>query len=190
MMIPMLLLLVQESATPIGGDLRPGMELVYESNGKAQPPWLVDSAVAGLPLDQYRGCARILLRRRPSPAPAEESRHCVSGDTLFAWNARDSLWRPQRPVGPGMRMSFPRAGGDTVRYETTEPMEEVVSGRRIRVIETTVTTVDSLGRPKRRLRERYAPALATATGGRFEVPDAAAPGGWRIEQAFELSVIR
>ena len=87
-------------------------------------------------------------------------------------------------------MSFPRAGGDTVRYETMEPLEEVISGRRIRVLETTVTTLDSLGRPKRRLRERYAPALVPATGGRFEVPDAAAPGGWRIEQAFELSVIR
>ena len=186
----MLLLLVQEHVVPLGGDLRPGMELVYASNGRPQPPWFIDSAVTGLMLDQRSGCARILLRRRPAPSPAEETRHCTSGDTLFAWSGRDSVWRPQRPIGPGMRMSFPRPGGDTVRYETTEPGEEVISGRRIRVLGTTVTTVDSLGRPKRRLRERYAPGLATATGGRFEVPDASAPGGWRTEQEFELSIIR
>ena len=189
-MIPILLLLVQESATPIGGDLRAGMELVYASNGRPQPPWSIDSALTGLVLDEYRGCARILLRRRPSPAPAEETRHCISGDTLFAWNAPDSAWRPQRPIRPGMSMSFSRTGGDTVRYETVQAGEEIISGRRIRVVETRITTVDSLGRPRRRLRERYAPGLATATGGRFEVPDASAPGGWRIEQEFELSVIR
>ena len=87
-------------------------------------------------------------------------------------------------------MSFARPGGDTARYHTSQAGEEVVSGRRLRVIQTEVLTVDSLGRPKRRLRERYAPGLATATGGRFEVPDPSAPGGWRTEQEFELSVIR
>lgn len=188
-MIPILLLLVQENVVPIGGDLRSGTELVYASNGRPQPPWSIDSALTGLVLDGRTGCARI-LRRRPSPAPAEESRHCISGDTLFGWSARDSLWRPQRPVGLDMRMSFPRPGGDTVRYHTSQAGEEVISGRRIRVIQTDVITVDSLGRPKRRLRERYAPGLATATGGRFEVPDASAPGGWRTEQEFELKIIR
>ena len=189
-MIAILLLLVQESVVSLGGDLRSGMELVYASNGRPQPPWSIDSALTGLVLDGRSGCARILLRRRPSPAPAEETRHCTSGDTLFAWNPRDSVWRPQRPIGSGMILSFLRAGGDTVRYETIRMGEEVISGRRIRVVETTVTTVDSLGRPKRRLRERYAPSLATATGGVFEVPDPSSPGGWRTEQEFELSVIR
>ena len=189
-MIAILLLLIQESVVPLGGELRSGIDLVDATNGRPQPPSMVDSALTGLMLDGRTGCARILLRRRPAPAQAEESRHCISGDTLFAWSARDSLWRPQRPVGPDMRMSFPRTGGDTVRYHTSQAGEEVISGRRLRVIQTEVFTVDSLGRPKRRLRERYAPGLATATGGRFEVPDASAPGGWRTEQEFELSVIR
>jgi len=80
--------------------------------------------------------------------------------------------------------------GDTVHYATGDVAEETVSDRRLAVVHTTVTTVDSVGRPRRRLRERYAPSLATATGGRFEVPDAAAPGGWRVEQEFELRAIR
>ena len=189
-MIPILLLLVQESVVPLGGDLRSGMELVYASNGRPQPPWFIESAQTGLMLEGRTGCARILLRRRLAPAQAEESRLCISGDTLFTWSARDSLWRPQRPVRPDMQMSFARPGGDTARYHTSQAGEEVVSGRRLRVIQTEVLTVDSLGRPKRRLRERYAPGLATATGGRFEVPDPSAPGGWRTEQEFELSVIR
>ena len=77
-----------------------------------------------------------------------------------------------------------------MRYETGAVAEEVIGGLRIAVVATTVTTIDSSGRPKRRLRERYAIGLATATGGVFEVPDATAPDGWRAEQAFELRAIR
>ncbi|MGH2609056.1 MAG: hypothetical protein ACRDHF_08190, partial [Tepidiformaceae bacterium] len=123
-------------------------------------------------------------------AEPDESRLCVERDTLFAWNARRGAWLPQRPVGPRMAITTVSAAGDTVHFATEDVAEETVAGRRLVVVHTTVTTVDSLGRAKRRLRERYAPTLATATGGRFEVPDPAAPQGWRVEQEFELRAIR
>ncbi|MGH7561503.1 MAG: hypothetical protein ACRENB_10830 [Gemmatimonadales bacterium] len=85
---------------------------------------------------------------------------------------------------------FPQSSGDTVHFSTGAVSEETISGRRIVVVATTVLTVDSLGRPKRRLRERYSPGLLTATGGVFEVPDATAAGGWREERAFELREVR
>jgi hypothetical protein len=53
-----------------------------------------------------------------------------------------------------------------------------------------MTTIGPAGQPKRRLLERYRATLTTATGGRFEVPDANAPAGWRTEQQFELREIR
>jgi hypothetical protein len=84
-----------------------------------------------------------------------------------------------------MTLVLPRANGDTVRYTTEDNSYETISGMRLQVITTTVLTVDSLGQPKRRLRERYAVSLATATGGVFEVPDPNA--GWRAEQTFELT---
>jgi hypothetical protein len=89
-----------------------------------------------------------------------------------------------------MELSLPRPNGDTVRYVTGAVSEEAIGSRRLRVLTTTVTTIDSAGRPKRRLTERYAVTLTTATGGRFEVPDASSPTGWRTERAFELREIR
>ena len=79
-----------------------------------------------------------------------------------------------------------RANGDTVRYATSGYAEELVSGIALRVLPTMIVTVDSLGRPKRRLEERYAIALVTATMGRFEVPDSSASAGWRTERDFAL----
>lgn len=183
--------LVVASQAPAGPgtDLAAGTRLLYSSNGAAQPEWIVDSVYLRLTLLPDASCARVYLRRRPDQ-PAEESRVCVRGDTLLAWNARRATWLPQRPIGPGMTMTFPQANGDTVRYSTEDIGVEEIAGRRIGVVRTVVLTVDSIGRPKRRLRERYAVGLTTATGGIFEVPDSAAAGGWRTQQAFELRELR
>ena len=181
---------LQPVADPIGSGLRPGMQLVYATNGLPQPPWAIDSAASNLAIDALEHCALIVLRRRPAPAAADETKVCTRGDTLFSWVSSASEWRPTRPVAPDMKMVFARDGGDTVTYTTGSFREEVISGVRVSVLETTVLTVDSLGRPKRRLRERYARGLATATGGRFEVPDPAGPDGWRLDLTFELTEIR
>jgi hypothetical protein len=92
-----------------------------------------------------------------------------------------------------MVMEFVRANGSKVRYEVGGTGQERVPGLnvdRVPVVFTMVTTTDSLGRPVRRLRERYAIGLATATGGEFEVLDSTAPEGWRVEQRFKLREIR
>jgi hypothetical protein len=94
-----------------------------------------------------------------------------------------------------------QANGGLVRFETLEPTVENIpleggsSGASavptpIDVIPTTVTTFDSTGQIVRRLRERFSVALATATGGVFEVPDTTQSSGWRTIQRFELVAIR
>jgi hypothetical protein len=189
-MLLLLLAVQQGEANSVGGGLSPGMVLVYRSNGQEQPHWTVDSARAGLAIDGYANCAHLSIRRRPNQAQPDQSRLCASRDTLFGWDERRGAWQAQRPLGPGMVLLLPRSNGDTVRYATHSVTYQSISGRSVAVVGTTVTTVDSLGRPTRRLLERYAVSLATATGGRFETPDASVPGGWRTVQEFELLEIR
>jgi hypothetical protein len=174
----------------LGSDLRTGMQLTYAADGRDQPAWQVDVVDRQAGLKENADCARLRIRRQAAQTEAPEERLCVEHDTLYAWNAARSEWVAQRPVGEGMALSFPRPNGDTVRYVTGAASEEVIGSRRLRVVATTVTTTDSAGQPKRRLIERYAVTLTTATGGRFEVPDASSPTGWRTEQTFELREIR
>ena len=130
------------------------------------------------------------IRRQPDRVEAPEERLCVERNVLHAWDANQAAWQPQRPVGAGMELRLPRPNGDTLHYKTTSITEEVVSGVRLPVVNTTMTTIDAAGKPKRRLVERYSVTLTTATGGRFEAPDSNAAGGWRTEQQFELREIR
>lgn len=175
----------------LAADLRTGMSLVYSSDqGGAQPPWSVEFVEAGAPLKDNADCARVRIRRQPSQTTVEENRLCIENGMLHGWDAPRNAWVAQRPVGPGMELTINRPNGDVIRYVTGSEAEEVIGTFRLRVLETTVTTTDSTGRPLRRLRERYAATLTTATGGRFEVPDAETPSGWKTQQAFELREIR
>jgi len=165
------------------------MVLIYASEGQDQPPWSIDLVEAGVLLKDNADCARTRLRRRPG-GPLEDSRLCVEHNVLYSWDPDRSAWLPQRPVGAGMALVLPRANGGTVRYVTGSMNTEVIGGRRLQVLETTVTTMDASGRAVRRLRERYAVTLTTATGGRFEIPDPDDPTAWRTQQIFELRQIR
>jgi hypothetical protein len=150
----------------------------------------VDAVETGLKLKDDADCARLIIRRQAGQAKGDESRLCLDRNTLYAWDNTKSDWVAQRPVGPGMTLTINRSNGDTVVYETSSVSEETIGTRRLQVIATTVTTRGADGRPKRRLRERYAIALATATGGTFEVPDPSTSTGWRTDQTFELREIR
>jgi len=177
----------QSGRDTLASGLRPGLRLVYASGATEQPAWTVDSVTHGVAVAQRQGCARIVLRtRHEQPAP-EVRLVCRGGDTLFAWNAAAGELRVQRPVGAGMSIALPQANGGTVRYETGDVGEATVSGRTFGFVHTTVTTHDASGRVVRRLRERYAIALATALDGVFEVPDPAATSGWREAQRFVLA---
>ncbi len=174
----------------LASGLEEGMQLFYESEGEQQPPWTVDSVSLGAALREGWECAVVHLRRRPDQSTPEESRLCLANDTLYRWDAKRTEWAIMRPVGPRMRWSTRQGSGDVVVYETGETAEERISGRAIPVVHTTVTTADSTGRPTRRLRERYALSLATATGGSFETPDSGQAGAWQATRSFQLREIR
>jgi hypothetical protein len=183
-------LLFAPMTSRLAGDLRAGMELVYTSNGAAQPPWTVQVVEPGAPLKDRLDCARVRIRRQLDRVEAPEERLCVERNVLQAWDANGATWQPQRPLGPRMELRVPRANGDTLHYTTSSISEETISGVHLAVVNTTMTTIDVAGQATRRLVERYSATLTTATGGRFEVPDTNAPGGWRTEQQFELREIR
>jgi hypothetical protein len=174
----------------LASGLEPGMQLLYESEGQAQPPWWIDSLTLGAPLRDGFECAVVHLRRGPEPAAAEESRLCLANDTLYRWDGKRAEWSISRPVGPGMSWTSQRGNGDVVQYQTGDAGQETISGRAVPVVKTTVTTSDSTGRPKQRLRERYAISLITATGGVFETADSARAGEWLVQRRFELREIR
>lgn len=171
----------------LAAGLSPGLRLVYASGGTEQPAWTVDSVTHGVVVGARQGCARIALRTRPNQPTPELRLLCRSGDTLYAWNAAAAELRVQRPIGASMSIAISQANGGSVRYVTGEVGRVEVSGRAYGFVRTTVTTHDASGRVVRRLRERYATALATALDGSFEVPDSTAAGGWRETQRFVLA---
>ena len=175
--------------TRLASGLGPGTELEYESDGQAQAPWRIDSVRTALRLRRGSDCADVHLRRAGQQAP-ESQRLCLAADTLYRWIAERGAWMVSRPIGRHMNWSTRQANGNVVRYETADTASERISGRTIPVIHTSVITTDSAGRPLRRLTERFAPSLVTATGGVFEAADTAIPGGWRRVRSFELRAIR
>jgi hypothetical protein len=174
----------------LASDLRQDMTLVYASGGQDQPAWLIVSVEVGAALKEHADCARLRIRRRPDEVEPADSRLCVERQILYGWDADRAAWLPQRPVGPNMDLTIPRANGRSEHYVTGSIGVDVIGARRLRVVDTTLTTMDAEGKAVRRLRERYALSLATATGGRFETPDPERPGQWRTQQIFELREIR
>jgi hypothetical protein len=182
--------MVQPAPSAPGSALRPGMSLVYQSDGKAQPPWTVEAVTIAAPLKEGASCSIVRLRRAPGPPEPADVRYCSEGGMLLVWSATQNAWTPQRPVSPGLTLTQPRPNGEVVAYVTGTVSDVSIGGITVSVIETTVTTQDATGRPLRRLREQYAPSLTTAVSGRFEVPDPNDVSGWRTTQAFELREIR
>lgn len=172
-----------------GHQLRAGMELVYRSDAGRQPPWVVDSIRMDQPGLPGATCSAVWLRRGSASTGGGE-RYCLLQDTLFRWNGRGARWDVARPVGPSMLWQTIQPNGDSVTYETAGEGQELIGGRSIDIVETTVTTVDGNGRRKARLRERYAVSLLTATGGVFESPDSTMPGAWGGQRSFELVELR
>lgn len=165
--------------------LKPGTELVYAANGVVTPAWRVDSVAYDLIIEGRRGCTRVRFAPGGPRPEADERLTCAGGDTLFAWNPASQSWQASRPIASNRTLDVP-GRGRVSRYVTGAMRVEDIGQVRLEVIETTVTTFDSTGTPIRRLRERYAPALGSATWGAFEVPDSATPGAWRVTTEFEL----
>ncbi len=169
---------------PPGALLTPGMQLVYESDGKENPPWAVVS-VRDTVLGGMTQCRMITLRM-DSTRPPDVRPWCARGDTLWAWHDATKSHRQLRPLGEGQRLWAQGARGSRMRYANRAAQEQTISGQSIPVVQVVMITDDSAGKEVRRLREFYAPGLATATSGVFEVPDSTVPGGWRMTTSFKL----
>lgn len=100
------------AGTPkLASDLRQGMTLVYAAGGPDQPAWSIVAVEAGAALKEQADCARLRIRRRPDEVESDDSRLCVERQILYAWDADRAAWLPQRPVGPNMELTIPRASG-------------------------------------------------------------------------------
>lgn len=166
---------------PIGSALSDGMQLVYESGGVEQAPWVYDS-VRVASRDGFDRCVTV-ARRAQDPRES-----CMRADTLFERNAADAH-AAARPLAPNMTLAVHTASGNTLHYTTADvATRSIAGGGDVQVIRTTILIRDSTGAVLRRLREDYAPALLTAAWGVFEEPDGV--GGWRIVREFSLAAVR
>jgi hypothetical protein len=181
-------MVAMQLAMVLGSGLEPGMVLLYTNNGQSQPPWIVEAAAPPQFTRPGADCLRVRIQRDASQSPSDVHA-CIDAGVLHQWSASRNQWVAQRPVAPNRTLTFTQADGGVVRYETTGSNEVMLGGRTFGVVETTVTTLDAAGKPVRRLREQFSPALTTAVAGTFEVPDPSGTSGWRAEQTFELRQI-
>jgi hypothetical protein len=166
------------------------MQLVYESAGERGAPWTVELVRLDLEHAGRSGCSEIVFAPRGGAEGPEVRWRCREGDLLWAHGGDAEEWSVLRPVGPNATWSRTDESGQVrARYVTGETSVEHIGDWRVPVVETTVETFDAEGTLVRRLRERYATGLDTATWGMFEVPDAAEPSGWRTTLSFELVAI-
>jgi hypothetical protein len=167
-------------------ELHPGRRLRYEGNGQPQPPWVIDSVQREVAHAGRQGCVRVVLRTRGDSAAAEARLHCVAGDTLLVWSAQGGQFRAQRPLTPGRQLTVGGASGTSQEITTGAVEVDTIDAHRVVVVPTVLVTRGADGQPLRRLTERYAPSLATATAGVFETADSTAASGWRVVQRFAL----
>jgi len=175
---------------PLGSALAAGMELVYASGDAEQPPWTVESLEQPSLISGLTHCVRLTLRMAPAPAAPDTRAWCVQDWKLLAYNDSTLDFRPLRPVGPGMILDLPGPAGGLIRYETGQLERDTVGPAVLDVLPTTITTLDAEGRAIRRLRERYAMAITSATRGTFERPDSLRPGEWTATREFRLIAVR
>ncbi|MBC7895943.1 MAG: hypothetical protein H7066_11065 [Cytophagaceae bacterium] len=188
---PLLLLAMAAQAQQSRGELQlvAGLQLTYASNGAPSPPWQVESVERDLAIGGRAGCLRVRFAPGGPRSGPDVRVTCEDQGMLFAWDSTRSTWRPSRPIQGGGTLDL-QSGRNRLRFVASASSVDTVAGHLVRVIETTMVTSDSTLAPIRRLRERYAPALGTATWGVFERPDPASPGGWTVDQEFKIVGIK
>ena len=184
--LPLLLVLFgYQSAAPIlGGRLITGMQLVYSSNG-IEAPWLVVSANADSVVAEGRRCLSVRLRLNPADSSITWRIQCADGKQMLALNAAEGRLSPARPLDAG-ELVMRRADGSMTRYVARAIEADTIGGVAYVVVPTVVEYTDPAGKVVRRLRERFAIELATATCGVFEAADGA---GFRTERQFVLAAV-
>lgn len=169
--------------------LTTGTVLVYRTPDGSEREWVVDEASMGISHGGRSGCIRIRYAAAGPTAGPDERLTCVAGDTLMRWSTARSQWLVSRPIVSNREFTLPLASG-SASYLTQGGARDTISAEIIPIVETVVLTRDSSGVAIRRLTERYAPGLGTATWGRFETRDTSLASGWRTAQEFSLGAIR
>lgn len=168
-------------AALIGSALGDGMQLLYQSAGVEQEPWVYDS----VRVVERADFDRCVVVARTGQEPRES---CMRGDTLFEQSAA-GVHTAVRPIGANMTLTVTAASGNVLEYETTHVgVLRTADSMDLPIVRTTILTRDSAGTTIRRLREDYAPTLLTAVRGVFEEPDD--EGGWRTVRVFALRSVR
>lgn len=171
-----------------GALLKPGMQLSYEAEGKRSAPWVVESVQLDVPFEGRDPSSFVAIRKDGPSSPAEEQRLARERGILFEHGNQG--WAASRPVRPGLVVEKKNTEGRVVgRFRAHALALESIGGMLIPVVHTTLEFLNPHGQPARRLRERYAIGLATATGGVFETADPAAPGGFKPTLRFRLVAI-
>jgi hypothetical protein len=167
--------------TQIGSGLSAGSQLIYESAGVIQAPWVYDS-VRVVERGGFDRCIASMRRSQPM------RENCTRGDTLFEKTSTEEF-RAIRPIGPHMALDIRTATGNVLRYSTDSVvLGHIAGGPHVAYLPTSILTLDRAGVVIRRLREHYAPALLTAVWGVFEEPDGS--GGWTRVREFALIEVR
>ena len=162
----------------IGSALGDGMQLVYESAGVEQAPWVYDS----VRVVERAAFDRCVVVARAGQEPRES---CMRGDTLFEQSAAGAH-TAVRPIGANMTLTVTAASGNVLEYATDDVrLLRTADGLDLPIVRTTILTRDSADTIIRRLREDYAPTLLTAARGVFEEPDD--DGSWRTTRVFALT---
>lgn len=174
---------------PAQDSLTTGTVLVYTTPDGGSREWRVEEASHGVAHDGRSGCTRLRYAAGGPSAGPEERITCIEGNRLWRWLASSGGWQLARPLGPTDSLDVALRSG-LARYLTGVTGIDTVGGVPVAVVATVVLTMDSTGTVIRRLHERFAPGLGTATWGRFEVPEATSASGWRTAQEFRMTAIR
>lgn len=172
------------------GPLAVGTTLVYASGGQEAPPWVVEAATHGLALGGMSGCSRIRWAAGGPRATADERTTCRDARFWYGWDSTASRWRALRPLAAGDTLTLRAASGTTSHYRADSTGTETIGAVALEVVFTTIVTRDGTGRPLRRLVERFAPHVGSATWGAFQAADSTIAGGWRTEREFRLVALR
>ncbi len=174
-----------QSVQPIlGGRLKTGMQLVYATSGQ-ESPWLVVSANSDSVMRDGRRCLSVRLRLNQADTSVTARVQCADGKHMLTLGAGSGTLAPTRPLTAG-ELVISRPDGGRTRYVSTAPEVDTIDGVHYVVVPTVVEFIDAGGRIARRLRERFAIELATATCGAFEVADG---DGFRVERQFVLAAV-
>lgn len=162
------------------------MQLVYSSNGKELPPWIIKKITThNLSFNEWEQCAEIAVEYELNSLWMERA-ECLSENGFLMINEGDG-WQQSRPIQENMELKKYSDEGDLIaEYKTGQFVTVVIDGVEYRALETEVLTYGAEGVVKTRLLEKYSIELSTAVAGVFYIPTR---NHWNLVNEFKLAKI-